>query len=94
MSFKFRSHRGGLSEAMAEMQTFQNREELITHIKKELAEVNQNYIVSKHTVEIKPYTYDERIGWNTYMVTLKEYGVFGFTDGPVAPFYPLLTCDT
>lgn len=27
--------------------------------------------------------YDERIGWHTYIVSLEDYGVLGFTDGPI-----------
>lgn len=33
-------------------------------------------------VEVKPYGYDSRIGWNTHIVTLKGDAV-GFTDGPL-----------
>jgi hypothetical protein len=39
--------------------------------------------IDKTTVRVIPYCYDERIDWNTYMVMLDKYGVFGFTDGPV-----------
>jgi hypothetical protein len=33
-------------------------------------------------IEVKPYTYDERIGWDTYIVTVDGAAV-GFTDGAI-----------
>ena len=33
--------------------------------------------------EVKPYIFDERINWDTHIVTLEGYGVLGFTDSPV-----------
>lgn len=33
---------------------------------------------------VKPYGgMDERIGWDTYIVTIEGHGVYGFTDGPL-----------
>lgn len=33
-------------------------------------------------IEVKPYYYDSRIGWDTHIVTLKGDAI-GFTDGPL-----------
>ena len=33
-------------------------------------------------IEVKPYCYDSRIDWDTYIVTVDHQAV-GFTDGPV-----------
>lgn len=35
-------------------------------------------------VKVEYYTLDERIGWDTHIVVIDGYGVWGFTDGPVA----------
>ncbi len=32
---------------------------------------------------IAPYCFDDRIGWDTYIVTVPGYGVLGMTDGPL-----------
>ena len=37
----------------------------------------------KKQIHVKPYGYDDRINWDTHIVTIDEYGVFGFTDGPI-----------
>ncbi len=33
---------------------------------------------------VEPYGFDERINWQTHIVTLTGYGVLGYTDSPVA----------
>lgn len=35
------------------------------------------------TIKIDKYTYDNRIKWDTYIVTISGYGVLGFTNGPI-----------
>ena len=37
--------------------------------------------VRSNRIEVKPYCYDERIGWTTHIVTIDGQAV-GFTDGP------------
>jgi hypothetical protein len=39
--------------------------------------------ITKDQVTIKPYCYDNRIGWDTYIVIVKGHGVYGFTNGPL-----------
>ena len=36
----------------------------------------------KGQIKVEPYGYDDRIGWDTYIVFIDGYGVIGFTDGP------------
>lgn len=83
---KFRPHRGSLEEAMTQVQEFASRADLIAYIKQEL----DPYSVEPHPLErydritrIGPYTKDDRIGWDTHVVLVNGYGVFGFTDGPL-----------
>lgn len=37
----------------------------------------------KGELEIEYYGYDDRIDWDTHIVTIKGHGVLGFTNGPV-----------
>jgi hypothetical protein len=81
MSFQFRPHRRTLIEAMKEVKTFNSLAELIENQKPELAQWGVE--ITAENVKVTPYCYDKRINWNTYIVTLEDYGVLGFTDGPV-----------
>jgi len=39
--------------------------------------------ISSKQIEVKPYGYDERTEWDTYIIVIKGYGVYGFADGPL-----------
>lgn len=75
---KYRPHRGMLAESMAETREFPSRAALVEHIRQELADFSVP-VLDEH-LHIKPYGYDERIDWDTHIVTLDGYGVLGFTD--------------
>lgn len=68
---KYRDHRASLAESMATVREFKDRAELVAHLQRADADV-----------EIRPYVYDARTGWDTYIVTVKGVGVVGFCDGP------------
>jgi hypothetical protein len=75
----FRPHRGTLATAMEEVRAFKSRAELIDFLNKDLA--NYGRKIDENKFRIEPYCYDERIGWDTYIVDQEGYGVFGFTNG-------------
>ncbi len=77
----YRPHRGGLAEAMDEVQVITDMESL-----REAVNRNSPWLIS--LLKCKPYAYDERIGWVTYIWQGKIDGsdslsVIGFTNGPV-----------
>lgn len=77
--FLFRQHRGSLISSMLTVEHFDNFEELKAHIRN----INQFiYASDKITVEKYGTGIDERIGWNTHIVSTASY-VVGFTSGPV-----------
>jgi hypothetical protein len=76
--FKYRDHRGGLAESMATAQEFDSKESLLNYLDANYGEYSNNIDISKIT--IKPYKFDPRIGWDSHIVHLEGYGVFGFTD--------------
>lgn len=78
---KFREHRGSLIESMKTLVEFNDRSQLLDILKKTFGD----YKIPKNlnNFKIKPYIYDERIDWDTHMVTLEGHGVLGFTDSPV-----------
>lgn len=82
MSFsKFREHRGQFDESMKTIVDVSSYNELLEHARKIL----WPWYVEVPRLEIKPYLFDDRPGWNadTYIVTIPGYGVFGFTNGSV-----------
>jgi hypothetical protein len=34
-------------------------------------------------IHVEPYTYDARIDWDTYLITIDGYGVWGMSNGPL-----------
>ena len=80
---KFREHRGSLVEAMNTVINVQNKKDLIEIIKDQLSPYSHGLDINNETVEIKPCGFDDRIKWNTHILTLKGYGVLGFTDAPM-----------
>jgi len=68
-SVKFRPQRGGLTESLAEVKEVNSLQEL-------------RDILKATNVEVRPYIYDERIDWNTYLVRA-DGEIVGFTDGPL-----------
>jgi hypothetical protein len=74
----FREHRGSLDDAMKTCIPLPNtKEALVNHIKS----LNLFDDKSIHSgIVVAPYGYDERIQWNTHIVTILGYGVIGFTN--------------
>jgi hypothetical protein len=77
----FRPHRATLDEAMAEIIEIENLDDMIKKIQKDLSMFAHEYVIDKNTVHVEYYTYDNRIEWKTYIVTLDNFGVIGFTNG-------------
>ena len=73
---KYREHRGSLSESMKTVQEFETKQDLINYLK-------QNFSVPfyGYNLRLDHYCMDKRINWDTYIVTIKGFGVVGFTDG-------------
>lgn len=77
----YRPHRGGLSESMREVRTIKTFPELVRAMR---AEVERWYPIdelpTEENTKLEPYGYDDRIGWQTYLVTVNGYA-WGYTDG-------------
>lgn len=76
-----REHRGGLGESMQTMVNLEPKKAaLVAHINKTLA---PRFLTTAEDVNVTPYCFDERIGWDTYIVNVRGFGPWGFTDGPL-----------
>lgn len=76
---KFRPVRELLSEAMAEVTTVTNLDELKAVA---IPESLRSYFGDDPRIEVKPQRYDERIGWNSHIVLVNGQPT-GYTDGPL-----------
>lgn len=78
--FLYRDHRGMLADSMTTVRELHSKEELIQYLKRGVTGVVD---CSKITIKKYGNGIDKRIGWDTHIVTLDGYGVFGFTDRAV-----------
>lgn len=76
-----RRHRALLVESLATAETVNSMAELVALVKKDLYPWGVD--VEPAQVHVEPYGgVDERCGWDTHIVTVDGYGVWGFADGP------------
>jgi hypothetical protein len=69
---KFRPQRGSLADAMQEVQEMPaTKLALAAHLRCDIGDI-----------EVKPYTYDARIGWDTHIVLVLGFPA-GFTDAGI-----------
>jgi hypothetical protein len=78
---KFRFHRAILKESMETVREVSSKAELLSLLTEEFGPFG--FTVIEDNVHIIPYVFDDRIDWNTYAVTIDNFGVAGFTDGPL-----------
>jgi hypothetical protein len=87
MGFLFRPHRRLLADAMKEVVELSDKNALVSHIANGWKYFpNHGYDFNHDTINVKPYGFDDRIGWDTYIVTYKKGNhihVEGFTNGLV-----------
>ena len=80
---KFREHRGSLADSMETVVEIPaTKAALKEEINKALWPYRLQFVESQICVD--PYGYDSRIQWDTHIVIVEGYGVFGFTDSPVS----------
>lgn len=77
-----REHRAGLDESMATVQTVRDREHLVKIIGESFANFSRIKITPEK-VTVEPYGYDRRINWDTHLIYIKGYGVWGMANGPI-----------
>lgn len=83
---KFRPHRAQLDESMAEVVVLPDHAALVAHLANDLK--RWGYQLNETDVRVEPYVYDDRIGWDTHIVTIRNQQVspgvwfFGAHVGP------------
>ena len=92
---RYRLHRGSLADAMSEVIEVADKQALVDHLNKDLAQ--WGVVLSVDDIKSEPYGYDPRIDWNTHVVLMRNqlvheehrwfgtmdmdfWGVLGFAD--------------
>jgi len=86
-----RQHTGGLQESLATTVDIEpTLEALATSMSESLG-----VVVKPRQITVKPYGYDSRIDWNTYIIVIKKLrpdgtiaedgSVYGFSNVPILP---------
>ncbi|MCK9567521.1 hypothetical protein M0R72_01065 [Candidatus Pacearchaeota archaeon] len=80
---KLRQHRGGLAESMATtIEIEPTMEALLVAIRERYKGLMD---VADDAVSVNPHGHhDKRNNWNTHIVVIQGFGVYGFTDGPLS----------
>lgn len=79
----YRSHRGGLHDSMETVRPVKGFDDLVAVLRQEREGWPDQSVVTSGSVLVKPYGFDERIGWDTHVVTVAGRAV-GFTNGPLS----------
>jgi hypothetical protein len=83
---KFREHRGGLAESMETLVEVDSKLALVVYIQNLLAPYRVTVAYEDVVSTLYGSSGDARIGWEkVYIVTVKGYGVIGFSDAPIEP---------
>src|SRR5260221_7816002 len=72
--FYFREQRGSLEESLRTLVTLKDWPELVAHVRR----LFSLFPVREEEISVEPYVYDTRIGWETYIVTVRRQGVARF----------------
>jgi hypothetical protein len=81
---KFRPVRGSLKESMRDAVEVTDMMDLWALVRSRSKDWPGYRDCVFQDLKVEPYGRDERIGWDTYIVTLRGSAV-GYTDGPVPP---------
>jgi hypothetical protein len=80
---KYRPHRGSLN--MHEVIEIESRAQLVEHMRKSAPDwYPRDELPTLQNTKIEPYFYDDRIKWDTHLVTVNG-SPWGYTDGPLPP---------
>lgn len=87
MKMKIRAHRALLADAMKTVKEIEpTRNAVYDYFLFQIPDVEMQLDwlgkYNRGDIEVKPYHYDSRIGWDTHIVTLKGNAI-GFTDSPL-----------
>lgn len=77
----YRPHRGSLSKSMARVVEVNDLPQLVRHMRREVESwYPEDELPTLENTKLERYCFDDRIGWETYLVTVKGQA-WGYTNG-------------
>jgi hypothetical protein len=76
-----REHRGTLDDSLQTVQEIGGLNELLDAIRKSFAPFG--FPVEPEQLEFVHQGMDSRTGWDTHLILVKGYGVWGMSNGPI-----------
>lgn len=80
---KLRQHKGGYAESMATVIEIDPTQAALLNAIKEAAVVGTPDPLTEDMIGVTFASVDPRSGWYTHIVTIRGWGVYGYTDGPL-----------
>lgn len=80
---KLRQHRGVYVESMTTVIEIEPTKTALLQAVVASGMIGLPDPLTEDQISVEPYKHDSRNGWYTHIVTLKDWGVYGFTDGPL-----------
>lgn len=78
----YRPHRSTLDEAIQVAKEVPTKAALVEKLKQDYRHTPLAAEISDETIVVMAYKYDERIDWDTQVVSLRGHGVLGYTSKP------------
>ena len=76
---RFREHRGNLYDSLKTTIEIKDKQELYEILREDLNHFYFDFSIDD--MQCIPQGFDRRCGWDTYLITIKNFGVIGMTDG-------------
>lgn len=82
---KLRQHKGGYDESMATTVELESTKAALLQAITNSGLIRIPNPLTEDQIHVEPVKIDSRNGWNTHIVTIQGWGVYGYTDGPLNP---------
>jgi hypothetical protein len=79
---KLRQHKGGYDESMATTVEIEPTRQSLLQAIIDSGMIGIPEPLTEDQISVEPYKHDSRNGWYTHIVTIKNWGIYGLTDGP------------
>ena len=80
---KLRQHKGGHTESMATMVEIEPTRAALLQAIRASGMIGLPEPLTEDHLGVTFASIDTRNHWNTHIVTIKDWGVYGYTDGPM-----------
>ena len=80
---KLRQHRGGFSESMATVVEIEPTRSTLLQAIRASDMIGLPESITEDHLRVIPTGIDTRNRWDTHIVTIKDWGIYGYTDGPL-----------